>query len=352
MKYFVVAIACLLAGCATSSQSTTAHTLPAADSISWKTTVALPAGRDHHGTFITSRGSNAWLWVVGGNDYKRTMSVVWRAPINSDGEVGAWTEGAKLPGPRAGMGVATSERLIVLSGGKDSAQRTTTDVFVARVNGDGQLGGWNPAGALPGPRFHHSTVLHGRHLYVVGGLEASVSVPAVLRGTLSGSGMIERWDSLGALPRPRSHNSIFIHDGAIYLVGGLDGNPAGANTPLADVIRAPVLPDGTLGQWAEVSIMPNAYGTHATAVHDGAVWLFGGVEDNARFVDVVLRAPITSGGALGAWTRVLPGLPAARSHVHQAPVYRGRVYSTAGSNRRVVTGDVQVGSFVTRSAAR
>ena len=85
-----------------------------------------------------------------------------------------------------------------------------------------------------------------------------------------------------------------------------------------------------LGQWGEVSVMPNAYGTHATAVHDGAVWLFGGVEDNARFVDVVLRAPFTSGGALGAWTRVLPGLPAARSHVHQAPVYRGRFIRRPG----------------------
>ena len=92
--------------------------------------------------------------------------------------------------------------------------------------------------------------------------------------------------------------------------------------------------------------MPHAYATHATAVHDGALWLFGGVEDNARFVDVVLRSPFLPGNVLGAWSQVMPGLPAARSHVHQAPEYKGHVYSVAGSNRRVVTGDVQIGTFI------
>ena len=345
MRHSRVLAAILLTACAGSSGPSTTSTLARADSISWKSTTSLPSGRDHHGTFITSRGSNAYLWVVGGNDYKKTMSDVWRAPISPTGDVGMWSEGNRLPGPRAGMGVATSDRLVVLTGGKDSAQKTTTDVFTSRISNDASLGEWTHAGTLPGPRFHHATILNGRYLYVVGGLEASVAVRTVLRATLSENGMIEKWDSLAPLPRPRSHESIFLREGAMYLVGGLDGNPAGANTPLADVIRARLLDSGGLGPWEEVSTMPHAYATHATAVTGDAVWLFGGVEDNARFVDVVLRAPFSANGTLGQWTQVLPGLPAARSHVHQVPVYRGRAYSAAGSNRRVVTGDVQVGTF-------
>lgn len=349
MRHFRSGAAVVLTACATASQPAPV-TVGHADSISWKATTALPTGRDHHGTFVTSRGNTAYLWVVGGNDYKKTMSDVWRAPIGASGHVGAWSEGNRLPGPRAGMGVATSDKLVVLSGGKDSAQKTVTDVFVARISSDASLGAWTPAGSLPGPRFHHATILNGKYLYVVGGLEASVAVPTVLRATLNGDGVIQKWDSLAALPRPRSHQSIFIHDGAMYLVGGLDGNPAGANTPLADVIRAKILEGGALGAWEEVSTMPHAYATHATAVSDHAVWLFGGVEDNARFVDVVLRASFSTNGTLGQWTQVIPGLPAARSHVHQVPVYRGRAYSAAGSNRRVVTGDVQIGTFLTTRA--
>src|SRR5687768_16023956 len=339
-----------LSACSSGSLTRTAVTAPAAtDSITWHAAAALPSGRDHHGTFITSRNDNAWLWVVGGNDYRRTFAEVWRARIGADGIPGEWSTSKNLPNARAGMGVAQTDQFVMLTGGMDSSQRKTADVLIAHIVGDGTLGAWIRGGVMPGPRFHHSTVMDGRYLYVVGGLEGSVSVPTVLRATLDKDGGIVRWDSLPPLPRPRSHNSIFVHGRSLYLVGGLDGNPAGPNTPLADVVRAPILGDGTLGAWEEVGRMDHAYGTHATAVHDGAVWLFGGVEDNARFVDVVLRAPIAADGTVGPWVNVKPALPAARSHVHQAPVFRGRVYSTAGSNRRVVTGDVQVGTFVSRA---
>jgi len=78
-------------------------------------------------------------------------------------------------------------------------------------------------------------------------------------------------------------------------------------------------------------------------VHDGHLYTFGGVEDNARFVDIVWRAPLAADGSLGAWQRVEPGLPNVRSHVHQLPVIGGRVYSAGGSNARRVTADVFVG---------
>ena len=347
MRAVFAVLSLAVSACATSpAVGSSSSSAPAADSIAWSPGSPLPSGRDHHGTFITSRGSNAWLWVAGGNDYKKTMSDVWRARIAADGTLGAWEAGPPLPGQRAGMGVATNARFVILSGGKDSAQRTIRDIFTARIGDDGTLGEWRASGTLPGPRFHHATLIEGPYIYVVGGLEASTSVPAVLRGTLSDDGTIARWDSLPPLPRPRSHQAMFVRNRMLYMVGGLDGNPAGANTPLADVVRAAIRPDGSLGPWEEVSTMPNAYGTHATAVHADAVWLFGGVEDNARFVDVVLRAPFSADGKLGPWHKLAVGLPAARSHVHQVPVFRGRAYSAAGSNRRVVTPDIQIGTFL------
>lgn len=347
MRAAPVILLAILEACASgATQNAATASAVAADSVAWSAGTPLPSGRDHHGTFITSRGVNAWLWVAGGNDYKSTMADVWRARIAGDGSIGAWEAGPRLPGQRAGMGVATNENFVILSGGKDSAQRTITDIFAAPIRSDGTLGDWKSAGNLPGPRFHHATLIDGRFIYVVGGLERSVSVPTVLRGTIASDGSVTRWDSLPPLPHARSHQSMFVHARHLYLVGGLDGNPAGANTPLADVIRAPINPDGSLGAWEEISRMPNAYGTHATAVHGGALWLFGGVEDNARFVNVVLRAPFNPDGTLGPWRKLSVGLPAARSHVHQVPVYGGKAYSAAGSNRRVVTPAIQIGSFM------
>jgi hypothetical protein len=347
LKRPVVLVSIVVTG-ACSSAPAVSNTVAAvaADSVAWVAGTPLPSGRDHHGTFITSRGNNAWLWIVGGNDYKSVMADTWRTRINADGSIGAWEAGNALPAKRAGMGVATNERFVILSGGQDSALRKQTDVFVAAIRDDGTLGEWIPGGSLPSPRFHHASLIDGQYLYVVGGLERASSTSTVFRGRIGANGTITQWDSLQALPHSRSHQAMFVHGRYMYMVGGLDGNPAGQNTPLADVIRAPIGPDGNLGAWEEISKMPHAYGTHASSVYGNAVWLFGGVEDNARFVDVVLRAPFTADGRLGAWKQLAKGLPAARSHVHQVPIYKGRAYSASGSNRRVVTPDVQIGTFM------
>jgi hypothetical protein len=313
--------------------------LLAADSLTWHRGPVLETGRDHHATFVTVRGGSARLWVAGGNDYRRVMSDVWSAKIERDGSLGAWERGASLPMARAGHAVAVDERTVIIAGGQDSTLRKTTELWTARIESGGRLGAWTPSTPLPAPRFHHAMLAHDGWLYVVGGLEARESVPGVFRARLGRDGSVGAWEALPDLPRARSHHAMLLHDGALYLIGGLDGNPAGANAPLDDVLRAEVRGDGTLGEWREVSRLPHAYATHASAVFGGALWLFGGVEDNARFVNVVLRAPLARDGSVGDWAAVEPGLPAARSHVHQVPVFGGRAYSVGGSNRRVVTGD-------------
>jgi hypothetical protein len=308
--------------------------------LAWQEGPALPVGRDHHITFVTTSASGATLWVAGGTDYRRVLRDVWSAAIAPDGSVREWREMGVLPAARAGLSVASDGRTVVISGGQDSSMRKMTDVWTAAVLPDGKLGPWREAPPLPGPRFHHAMTYAAGWIYVTGGLEGATSVASVMRARLGRDGQLGQWESLPDLPRPRSHHAMVVRDGALYLIGGLDGNPAGANTPLDDVLAAEIRPDGTLARWQEVSRLPHAYATHASAVADDALWLFGGVEDNARVVDVVLRAPFATTGALGAWSVVSPGLPTARSHVHQLPVVGGRAYSVGGSNRRVVSGTV------------
>ncbi len=308
--------------------------------LAWHEGPALPVGRDHHITFVTGDASHRTLWVAGGTDYRRVLQDTWAAELASDGSVRQWREMGALPAARAGLGVASDGRTVVISGGQDSTMRKMTDVWTASVMPDGTLGPWRDAPPLRGARFHHAMVESNGWLYVTGGLEGRESVASVMRARLHRDGRLGEWEALPDLPRPRSHHAMVVRDGALYLVGGLDGNPAGENTPLDDVIAAEIRADGTLGPWREVSRLPHAYATHASVMADDALWLFGGVEDNARVVDVVLRAPFGSTGAIGDWSVVSPGLPAARSHVHQLPVVDGRVYSVGGSNRRVVSGAV------------
>jgi hypothetical protein len=313
--------------------------------IAWNAGDSLSGPRDHHAAFITQGGGRAFLHVAGGNTYRSTLDDVWRAPIGGDGTIGAWEPLAPLPSSRAGHSVIATDRVVIITGGQGPDRKNITETLVTPVASDGSLGPWTVGPSLPGPRFHHSMATHGRFVYVTGGLETATSVASVFRAELRPDGTLSEWTALGDMPTPRSHHASVVHDGALYLIAGLNGNPAAPHEPLRDVLRAPIHADGSLGAWATVSTLPHAYGTHSAFAHGGFVYLVGGVEDNARFSDAILRAPIESNGALGDWSRVGSSLPAARSHVHQTPVHQGRIYSVGGSARRQVTGHVWVGAL-------
>jgi len=343
-----IAASVLLACAGTSPGPAPAPAEPAASTIEWRAGPAIPSPRDHHVTFLVpARAGGGWLHVAGGNDYRTVFRDAWRVRVEPDGRLsGSWEPAGELPARRAGSSVVTDGRTVVVVGGQDSSLAKRAEAWAARIGDDGSLGSWVAVPSLPAPRFHHAATLRAGWIYVTGGLEGRTSVDGVFRARLDRDGTVGPWEALAPMPRPRSHHGAFAHDGALWLVAGLDGNPAGENVPLADVIRARFLPDGRLGPWETVSTLPHAYGTHAAFAAGGSAWLVGGVEDNARFVDVVLRAPF-EGAGLGTWSATTPGLPKARSHVHQLPRYGAFVYSVSGSNRRQVLPDVWMGELRT-----
>jgi N-acetylneuraminic acid mutarotase len=146
---------------------------------------------------------------------------------------------------------------------------------------------------------------------------------------------------------------VVIDRGAVYVVGGLGGNPARQPVQHKSVLRAVIARDGTLGEWQNIGELPHSYATHSAFVHGDALWVVGGVEDNATFSQRVWRAPLSRAGAIGSWSEVQP-LPFGRGHVHVTPVIGGRVYSVGGriaaqQGQSPVTDAVVVGSL-TRTA--
>lgn len=314
--------------------------------LEWRAGPALPAPRDHHVTFI----AGDFLFVAGGNTYANLLSDVWRARLLDDGALGDWEPAGPLPGPRGGHSVAVTERTVVLTGGQLPDRTHTPATLVAAIGPHGRLGPWAPAAPLPAGRFHHASVAHNGWVYVIGGLEPRTSVANVHGARLNADGMPGAWVDLTPLPAPRSHHAAFVYDGALYVVAGLNGNPAGEHEQLRNVLRAPILADGTLGGWAEAGRLDSAYATHAAFARDGWLYVVGGVENNTRFVGTVQRAPIRPGGTLGFFEPVA-SLPVGRGHVHQTPLWRDWVYSVGGSaSRRLVTG-VHIGTFRSHTQA-
>lgn len=228
--------------------------------------------------------------------------------------------------------------------GQTTGRRNMSDVHAATFDQAGRLGGWTEVASLPAPRFHHAALASGPFIYVLGGLEATSSTNTVFRARVGTDGALGAWEALDTLPRPRSHQAAFVYGEHLYQIGGLDGNPAGANTPLNDVVSAPIRPDGSLGAWRQVGALDSAFATHGTFLHGGYVYVVGGVESNRRFSDRVQRAPLGPNGTIGPFEASDP-LPQARGHVHHLPVFGNHVYSAGGSRSRQVITDVYVGTL-------
>ena len=318
----------------------------AAAPIRWTSGSAFPVALDHHVTFITSGTKGDFLHVIGGHDGGRMRSTAYQARIGKDGRIGAWEQGEALPAERAGMAFASDGRYAVLAGGKASVKDVTQDVYLANIWGDGRLGAWKAAPyTLPAKRFHTGAVIADGYVYVIGGNDGTNATSTVYRAKISRTGTLGVWTTLDSLPGPRSHQAAFVHEGAIYLVAGIAGNPMGDAKPLGDVLRAEIGKDGALGEWKTVSQLDTPFATHASVVHEGYLYVIGGVEDNSRMSDRVLRAPLAKDGALGAWESTASTLPAARAHVHQVPVLRDHLFSIGGSRSGRALDEVVVGKF-------
>lgn len=321
-----------------------------AATLSWAKSGLVSPSRDHHGTFIVESQAGAFLYVIGGTDHftANLYDDVERAPIAADGSLGALAQVGKLPHKLASMGMVVVGDLVVIAGGVKSSGggfALAAESYVARVAPDGMLGAWSAGPPIPSAREHTSLVARERTVYLVGGLVGSRGTADVERATLAADGTLGAWSPLAALPQERSHHAAVLAQGAIYVAGGLHGDPTSSAVSYNDVLRAALRDDGSLDAWTTAATLPAALATHSASYFGGALYLFGGLEDDGSFVATVRSAALAPDGTLGAWTVGTP-LPSARGHVLETPIRGRTVYSAGGyDNNGLTLTELVAGSF-------
>jgi hypothetical protein len=320
--------------------------------ITWAAGPALAdgLGRDHHHTFIVDPGgtSSRFLYVAGGFNDAGLLDTVLRSPLADDGSLGPWQDAGKLPTPTSGAGVVVTHGVVVLAGGYNSGA-----TLVSTINADGSLGTWKTGPTLPGRWFHTSAVVHGDFIYVVGGLAGTVTTDDVVRASIDAHGNMGPYEVIAHLPYSLSHNTTIVDGDTLYVINGQTGN-TNNNSGKAhrEVQVATFQADGTLSPWTQGPDTPSAYLTHSSAIHDGFLFIIGGVvnptADESTGIPSrdVLRAPILGPGLLGPWVKDTGSRMAApRSHTHQAPIFKDKIYGVSGLNSTVDETDVRIGTF-------
>lgn len=315
----------------------------------WSAGRALPSARDHHGTFITT-GATPKLHVTGGNTYQGVLAEHWEADILDDGSLGEWREGAALPAPQAGHAVAQVGDHVLLVSGRD-ATGFRARVLVSNLDDNADITGWREVAPLPVARFHASAATAGDVLYVTGGLTTDgTATDSVFSARVAEDGTISSWSQLSPLPAPRSHHASFVLDGHLYVSFGFEGNAfQNATTGHKDILRAELLDEGGLGPWETALDFDLDISTQAATVTGDCVYLVGGlVKPSSGALDynaLVYRLGYEAGALEDPVATARP-LSTGRSHMHQAPYFRGRLYAVGGSRAlQDVTADVEIGAF-------
>jgi hypothetical protein len=313
----------------------------------WTAGPLLLRARDHHVTFVATSAAGSYLYaMLGAGPSGTAETTVERAAIAEDGSLSAFEKTAAAPTGLIGPGFAQLDANFALAGGLTNDGNSTTSTFVGHVGDDGALT-FTPGPDLAESRYHVTLSYARGFVFAIGGLHQDVSTgtpmqkveDVVERASFDGT-TLGAWTTLAPLDAPVTHHAAFVHQDAIYLIGG--GSGAAATKTIQ---RATVAADGSLGAWEHAGDLPEGRATSSAFVLLDHLYVLAGMTSlTGGERDTVLRAPIDASGQVGAFEE-LPVLPKARAHSHQAPVFGNHVYSVAGSINHVGQKDAFIGTF-------
>jgi hypothetical protein len=316
-----------------------------ADLTGWVAGPELTRARDHHVTFVDEVTAGTFLYAIGGASAAGApLTSAERSSIAADGSLGPFEDVENLPNGLIGPGVAQVGHGFVIAGGLKINGKSTTETWVGSVGDDGHLT-FAAGPALTESRYHLTLIAAKGYVFSIGGLGQDIvngmptqSVSDVVERASFDGTTLSPFEAVGALPSQLTHHAAILIGDAIYVIGGGAGAPA-----TTDILRSPLSEAGDLGAWEVVGQLPEGRATSSAAFFLDHLYVIAGMAmltGDER--DTVLRAPVSAGGAVGAFEELAP-LPKERAHSHQTPLHAGVFYSVGGSINHVPQKDVFLG---------
>jgi len=270
------------------------------------------------------------VYLIGGItdnlNYSKVSGRVYTAPINPDGTLGTWLQGASLPGPISrSQAIVTKNRVYLLGGHNGST--TVATVYTAPINSDGTLGTWVNAPQFAGGTRQSQVVVTKSRVYLLGGHNDSGAISSTTSASINADGTLGAWVPGPPLPVAIYDGQAIVTKNRVYLTSGTSGTA---------VYTAPINVDGTLGTWSTDSPLPASSRYGKAVVTKNRVYILGASTSGGPRT---LTAPINQDGTLGTWGfgSSLPG----ELIETQAIVTSSRIYLLSGW-----TGDTTKSSVV------
>ncbi len=223
-----------------------------------------------------------------------------------------------LPAKTSGAMLLSHGNYLYVLGGILKDGTVSAKTYVASIDQatEGDLK-WTETTAMPSGRAHGAAIAVGNMLYVIGGSEGTRPVPTIYYTAISSSdgtlgfGTTARfWETNpNPLPFGLSHMSQVLHDGRVFLIGGMKEDGASDS-----IIHARIWQKGMIGMWYEgTQKLPSArFRTAAALRFDDAdpqspyLTVAGGIDDTGKVLDETIAFSIGRYGKLEAATHVAP----------------------------------------------
>ncbi len=158
---------------------------------------------------------------------------------------------------------------------------------------------WSARTPLPYARSRHATVLANETIYIIGGENGDGQT---LDSVSAYDLRFNRWRSLANLPEPLANQGSALLAGRIYTAGG-SHNPVDAetNAQLSDRLYAYSL---EAQEWSDAGVLPTALAGAGLAAYDGALYLMGGWDGESMRDEVWRWRPGASVAESTSWEKV------------------------------------------------
>lgn len=295
--------------------------------ITWTRTSSLPQPLQGLGAaFVPVIGGASpanYIFAVGGADSTGSATTgVSRAAVQGTGALGAWTSATPLPAARAFLTVAaatpynapldtlTTAAVLYAIGGKDGTGAATSTVFYAPVDLSGNVGPWQSGTALPVALHSAGATVFRGYLYLAGGAGAGdTAVANVYRAQINADGSLGSWETMNAMAMPRAYFSLVDFGPYVYAVGGDTGASAPTDSALTGTETSSVslarinLRTGVLAEagWTPLAAMAKARSKHSSVFAGGAIFVTSGVYAGQPGSSENTYASVQSDGTLASW---------------------------------------------------
>jgi DNA-binding CsgD family transcriptional regulator len=239
-----------------------------------------------------------------------------RPPLLSDGQSTVlgqpvpatllrWEPRTPLNRARSRLAVVRVEDQLYAIGGETTGGHTLASVEAY----DLQVNEWQSRAALPRATANLAAAALGPYIFVAGGSteSAASATNQVSDQFLVYDTITDSWTPIGKLPYPLAGAELLAANGALYLLGGWNGQAT-----LSEVWRysPPTLDDGAewpeVAEWALITRMPTARAFFGALFAKEELYAVGGYDGQQELTSVEAYNPATN-----AW-RKLPPLPTPR----------------------------------------